>query len=111
MAEEVKTVVTERNGMTTEKQMNSVTVVGMPAWKIVAIRAARVYLMTFTGLAGTAGVGVTAAVGVTFSSAVTMLQALGVCAILSLGPALVSAAWNTLELSKQWDASHPEMRA
>jgi hypothetical protein len=108
---ETSTVVTERSDMTTEHQLNQVLVVGMSPWKIVLVRSLRVYLMSLTGLLGAAGIGVTADVGVTMHAAVTMLQAVGACLVLALGPALVSAAWNTIELLKKWDASHPMLRA
>jgi hypothetical protein len=111
MAEDTTTVVTERAGMITEHQMSQVLIVAMPPWKIVLVRSTRVYLMALTGLLGAAGIGVTADVGVTMHAAVTMIQAVGACVVLAAGPALVSAAWNTLELFKQWDASHPELRA
>lgn len=109
--DETKTVVTERTDMITVKQVDRVQVVLMTPWKIVLVRSARVYLMSFAGLLGTAGIGVTADVGVTMHAAVTMLQAIGACAVLALGPAIASAAWNALELFKKWDASFPELRA
>lgn len=108
---DVTTLVTQRADMTTEKQLNSVTIVAMPPWKIVLVRAFRVYLMALVGLLGTAGIGVTASVGISLGAAVTMLKVIGICMIISLGPAIVSAAWNTIELLKKWDATAPQMRA
>lgn len=108
---DTSTVVTERVNMTTVKQTDKVQVVLMPPWKIVAIRSARVYLMSLIGLLGAAGIGVTADVGVTMHTAVTMLQVTGACVVLALGPTIISAAWNTIELLKKWDASFPELRA
>jgi hypothetical protein len=108
---DTSTVVTERIGMTTDKQQDKVQVVLMSPWKIVLVRSARVYLMSLVGLMGAAGIGVTADVGVTMHAAVTMIQAIGACIVLAFGPALASAIWNTIELLKKWDAAFPEMRA
>jgi hypothetical protein len=105
------TVVTERKDMVTEHQMSKVLVVTMTPVKIVMVRAARVYLMSLSGLMTAAGIGVTAEVGVTMHAAVTMLQAFGACVALAFFPALASAVWNAVELFNKWDASHPELRA
>ena len=111
MADETKTVVTERAEMVTDKQASAVSVVLMPPWKIVLVRSARVYLMTLSGLLGAAGIGITKDVGVTMNAAVTMLQATGACVVLAFFPAFVSAVWNAYELLMKWDATSPQLRA
>jgi hypothetical protein len=107
---ELKTIVIDRAG-NTDKQVAQTTIIAMPPWKIVLIRASRVYLMALSGLLTAAGIGVTTAVGVTMGAVVTMLQVVGVCMLVSLFPAFASAVWNTYELLKKWDETFPQMRA
>jgi hypothetical protein len=108
---ETLTVVTKRTDMATQPQLDSVTVIGMPPWKIVLVRSVRVYLMTLLGLLGAAGIGVTTYTAVTLHTAITMMQTAGTCALVAIGPALVSAGWNAVELLAKWDTTSPQLRA
>jgi hypothetical protein len=110
MAEETKSVVTERVGMVTEHQMNRVIVVLMTPIKIVVVRAFRVYLQTRVGLLTALGSGVAATVGVTLTAG-DFWHLLAACSSISIAPAIISAITNTVELLAKWDASHPELRA
>jgi hypothetical protein len=110
MAEETKSVVTERVGMVTEHQMNRVTVVLMTPIKIVLVRAARVYIQTLVGLLGALGTGAAATVGVTLTAG-GFWHLLVACSSIAVAPAVMSILLNSGELLAKWDAAYPEMRA
>ena len=110
MPEETKTLVTERPQMTTEKQLNSVTIVALAPWKIAGIRALRVYLQTLVGLLLATGTGAAAAVGVTMSAG-DFGHDLLVCASISIAPAAISLLQNIIELLAKLDATNPGLRA
>ena len=108
--EETKTIVTERVGMTTDKQQNAVTIVGMPPWQIVAVRAARVYLMTLVGLLTVTGSPIGSAAGLTLTVN-EFFPWLMTCASVSVAPAVVSLLQNAIELLAKLDATNPGLRA
>lgn len=110
MPDETKTVVTERPEMTTDRQLNSVTVVSMPPWKIVLVRTTRVYLMTLVGLLTVTGTPFGSAVGLTLS-APDFFGWLLTCASVSVGPAVISLIQNAIELLAKLDATNPGLRA
>jgi hypothetical protein len=109
MAEDIKTVVTERKETTTDRQLQNVEVVSMPWWKIVLVRAGRVYLMSVVGLLGAVGTGAASASGVQMpvGDFSTLLVA---CLGASLGPAVVSLLTNGAELLARLDQTNPQMR-
>jgi hypothetical protein len=110
MAEETKTLVTERSEMVTERQLNSVTVVSMPPWKIVLVRAIRVYLQTLVGLLGALSSGAAATVGVTLTAG-GFYHLFVACASIAVAPAVMSILLNSAELLAKLDASNPALRA
>lgn len=110
MAEETRTVVTERAEMVTDKQASNVAVVLMLPIRIVLVRAARVYLQTLIGLLGAFGLGVATDVGVTMTAG-TFGHTLMACGSLALAPAVMSVLQNTVELLAQVDAKSPQWRA
>ena len=110
MADALKTVVVERAENSDAKVAGTI-IVTMPPWKIVMVRASRVYCQTLSGLLVAAGLGVPAALGANLAAAVTMLQAFGVCLVLALFPAMASAIWNTGELLAKLDQTSPQFRA
>lgn len=107
---ETSTVVTERVGMVTDRQVDSVAIVLMTPVKIVVVRALRVYLQTLVGLLTALGSGVAASVGVTLTAG-DFWHLLAACSSIAVAPAVISAITNTVELLARWDASHPELRA
>lgn len=107
---ETSTVVTERVGMVTDRQVDSVAIVLMTPVKIVVVRALRVYLQTLVGLLTALGSGVAASVGVTLTAG-DFWHLLAACSSIAVAPAVISAITNTVELLAKWDASHPELRA
>jgi hypothetical protein len=110
MPEDTKTVVTERPAMVTEKQLNSVTVISMPPWKIVLVRCCRVYLQSLVGFLLATGTGLTSAVGLTMPVQ-DFGQLLLTCASLAVAPAAISLIQNLIELLAKLDATNPELRA
>jgi hypothetical protein len=110
MADETKTVVTERAEMVTVKQASNVAVILMTPLRIVATRAARVYLQTLVGLLSAFGLGAAADVGVTMAPG-TFWHTFAACAGLSLAPTVMSILQNTLELLAKADATMPQLRA
>lgn len=110
MPEDTKTVVTERPAMVTEKQLNSVTVISMPPWKIALVRCARVYLQSLVGFLLAAGTGLTAAVGLTMPVG-DFGKLLVTCASLAIAPAAISLIQNVIELLAKLDATNPTLRA
>jgi len=110
MAEETKTVVTERAEMHSERQLNSVTVVSMPPWKIALVRATRCYIQSFAGLLLAIGTGTVASLGMKITRS-DVLHTVASCAILAAFAAAASLLQNTVELWFGVDATNPKMRA
>jgi hypothetical protein len=110
VAEETKTVVTERAEMKTDRQLDSVTVVSMPPWKITLVRAVRVYLQTLLALLTVAGSGAASAIGVTLT-APDFWHVLLACASIAVAPAAISLIQNSIELLAKLDATNPSLRA
>lgn len=110
MAEEIKTVVTERGPNKNSMTAADVDIVTMPWWQIILVRAARVYLMSVIGLLGSVGTGAAAASGVQMpvGDFTTLLVA---CLGASIGPAVVSILTNGAELLAKLDQTKPELRA
>jgi hypothetical protein len=110
MADETKTVVTERAEMTTDKELNSVTVVSMPPWKIALVRCCRVYLQSLVGFLLATGTGATAAAGLTMP-VTDFYHILVVSASMAVAPATISLIQNIIELLAKLDATNPTLRA
>jgi len=114
MSEETKTVITARADMNTDKQMATVVVVPMPAWKIALVRCVRVYIQSLLGFLTATGTGLTAAVGAALGTpipAMDFFHMLVFCASLAIAPATVSLLQNILELLAKIDATNPTLRA
>lgn len=77
---------------------DAVTVQSMPAWQMIGVRVARMYLQTMVGFLGAEGVGVD-------------MGGIGRIAWLALVPTLVSLIHNTLEILTMLDVTHPKLRA
>lgn len=107
---DVTTVVTARAETTTDAQLAKVTVITMPPWKIVLVRAARVYIQTLVATIGAFLTPLGSVLGVSLS-ATDFLHTMLTCAGIAVGPAIMSILMNCLELLKKWDESHPMMRA
>jgi hypothetical protein len=114
MPDETKTVVTERTEMTTDKELASVTIVSMPPWKIVLVRASRVYLQAILTFLTANGTGATAKVGEVIGLAIPVMdfyQVLLMSASMAVAPAVGSILQNTIELLAKLDATNPALRA
>ncbi len=109
MADEPLTVVTARAG-TTDAQLGKTIMVLMAPWKIVLVRACRVYLQSLVGLMTTFLSGAAHAAGVQMS-ATDFWGTLVTCAGLAIAPAGMSALTNILELFNRWDETAPQLRA
>ena len=104
------TVVTERPTMTTDKELNSVTVIPMKPWQIVMVRTVRVYLMTLVGLLTVTGTPIGSSVGLTLT-ATAFWPWLVTCASVSVAPAVIALLQNAIELLAKLDATNPTLRA
>jgi hypothetical protein len=107
---ETLTVVTERVGMRTDKQMNAVVVVPMRPWRIVLTRTVRVYLQSLAGLLLLLGTNTVVSLGtdVTGHDLWTTCKS----AVIVAGfTALATLIQNSLELWWKVDASNPALRA
>lgn len=108
MTDEVKVVVSKEPGLkkTTEletpRSIPDVTLVPMPWWARMLVRAGRVYLQTLSGLWTGAQFGVPGLAA--FDQLVPLLVA-------SLMPAIYSLILNGVELLTSLDQSHPQLRA
>ena len=107
---ETTTIVTERTGMVTDKQVGRVGIILMTPIRIVFVRAARVYLQTLTGLLGALGSGAAATVGVTLTAG-GFFHLFLACASIAVAPAVMCVLLNSSELLGKLDASHQELRA
>ncbi|HND25052.1 MAG TPA: hypothetical protein PK229_12085 [Rhodocyclaceae bacterium] len=109
MPDPISTVVVQRDGVqptivATPAHMPDLMVRVMSPISIVLVRALRVYLQTAVGLVTT---------GALAHDLVPAAQALGswqVAASLAVGPALVCAAQNALELLARLDETMPQLR-
>lgn len=109
MADEIKTVVTERAKLTTERQLEQVEVITMPWWQIIGVRFLRVYLQSLVGFLTANTTGLTEAV-----TGIPMEQfgnQLGLAAQLALAPAVLTLIQNGIELLAKLDQRAPQMRA
>jgi len=114
MAEDTKTVVTERAEMNTDKELASVTVVALPPWKIILIRACRVYLQSLVGFLAATSIGVAGSVGAAVGTPIPLMDfwhTLLFSLSLATAPAVISLIQNTLELLAKLDATNPTWRA
>lgn len=106
---EIKTVVTERADVSTKKELNDVTVVSMPWWKIVGVRALRVYLQGLVGFLTANATGATTAVtGIPVGD---FGQQIVTAASLAVAPAVFSLLTNAIELLARLDQRAPQFRA
>jgi len=113
MPEPIQTIVTERKdgiqedtAARTPGDVPNIVVQPMPWYRIVAVRAGRVYvqsLISFLTLSPAA-----VAAGVLPSAFGFSLQN---AALLAIGPAVLSILQNTAELLARLDESHPQLRA
>ena len=109
MPEEIKTVVTERDKMTTQRQMDAVTVVAMPWWQIVGVRGLRVYLQGLVGFLTANTTGATEALtGIPVGDFGNQVV---IAASLAVAPSVLSLLTNIIELLAKLDQSHPTLRA
>jgi hypothetical protein len=109
VSQELKTVVTERKETTTDRQLQNVEVVSMPWWKIVLVRASRVYLQGLIGFLTANTSGATEAVtGIPMGD---FGHQITVAASLAVAPAVLAVLMNVVELLARLDQSHPSMRA
>lgn len=113
MSEPIQTIVTEREGGIekpttglTPPNIPNVTVQPMPWYRIVATRAARVYMQSLVGFLTAASTAVAAGV-LPVEFAISVQNA----ALLAVGPAVMSVLQNTAELLVRLDESHPQLRA
>jgi hypothetical protein len=109
VADEPLTVVTARAGNTDAKIASTIIVLMQP-WKIVAVRAARVYVQSLAGLLTTFLSGAAHAAGIT-TTASDFYGMFVTCAGMAVAPAVMSALWNTVELLNKWDETSPQLRA
>lgn len=120
----ITTIVTKRTDeiehqtvASTPSGQPNVSIVPLPSWKIILIRAARVYLQSLLGFL--TGAGVLNAVGVAAMPALSVLPTLptgflgtlSAAALLALPPATGSLIQNTLELLARIDVNYPQVRA
>lgn len=109
MADEVKTIVTAREDLSTTKQLNAVEIVPMPWWQIVLVRAGRVYIQGLsTFLLSNAAGATTAVTGMPIGDFGNSLM---IAASLAVAPAVGSLLLNIGELLAKLDQSHPTFRA
>lgn len=110
---QVNTVITKREdpGISsnaiakTRADEPDVKVITLPAWRMVAIRVARVYLQSLLGFL------TTAAVGVDRLQADDLLATIWLNAGFAIAPAFMSLLMNAIEILNKWDITNPEMRA
>lgn len=113
MPEPIQTIVTERadgieqttKAVTPADQPN-VIVQPMPWYRIVLVRAARVYVQSLIG--GLTVTPAAVAAGVLPAEFAFSLQN---AALLAVGPAVMSVLQNAAELLARLDESHPQLRA
>lgn len=109
MTDEVKTIVTARDDMSTKKELNAVEIVPMKWWQIVLVRAARVYIQGLLTFLTTNVTGATTAVtGVPVGD---FGNSLLIAASLAVAPATGSVLMNILELLAKLDQTQPQLRA
>lgn len=109
MPDEIKTVVTEREKLTTQKQLDEVEIISMPWYRIVLVRAGRVYVQGLIGFLTANTSGATEAVtGIPMGD---FKDKLIIALSLAIAPAVLSLLQNTGELLAKLDQSHPKLRA
>lgn len=115
MTDRIRTVITRReDGIDREKAVArtaaagepDVTVIAMAPWRMVGIRALRVYLQTVIGLLTAGGVGLDQGILPNEFSDLILTAVK-----LALAPAVMSALTNTAELLTKLDVTHPQLRA
>ena len=112
--EPVKTLVTRRaetadDVAATNAQPDGVTIVARPAWMIMLVRTARVYLQTLVGILLAGGTGVAGAVGVNLPMH-DFVSLFWSAAGLSLAPAAITLIQNAIELLAKLDVTAPTLR-
>ena len=80
----------------------------MPAWKIILVRASRVYFQSLLGFLVTFGIGLESTVGVEID---VFSSKLITAASLAVAPTVVSLIMNLVEILTNLDITHPGMRA
>ena len=112
--EDVKTVVTKREGVTSETVSSpgggTVETIAMPWWRIVLVRTARVYVQGVFGFLTAAATGYAAKVGVNLG-ANDFVGLLQVSLSLAVAPAAFTLLQNIGELLANLDEKHPTLRA
>lgn len=115
MADDVeqKTIVRQTNGVTTlgtagVGMPQSTTVLAVPAWKMVGVRAIRSGLQAFLSFLGIGATGVPEYV-LNLPPA-DFLTKLKLACIIGAGTAAASAVQDTIEFLKNFDMTHPQLR-
>jgi hypothetical protein len=109
MAEELKTVVTDRAANTAKMSARTILVALSPL-RIVLTRAARVYVQSLVGFLTAVMTGAAGAAGVQVPAGDFWTLLLS-CASLAVAPAAMSLLMNIAELLGKWDETRPELRA
>lgn len=108
MVDEIQTIVTKRDDMTTAKQRNAVEIVQMSWWQIVGVRALRVYLQGLVGFLTANTTGATEAVtGIPVGDFGNQII---IAASLAVAPAVLSLLMNITELLARLDQTAPKLR-
>jgi hypothetical protein len=108
MADEIKTVVTAREEVSTKAELKAVEIVALPWWQIVGVRAARVYLQGLIGFLTSNATGATTAVtGIPVGDFGNQIV---IAASLAVAPAVLSLMMNVVELLAKLDQRAPQLR-
>lgn len=114
MPEDVKTVVTKREGVdsaiTDAGDGSILQTIAMPAWQIVLVRTLRVYVQSLAGFLTASATGYAASVGVQVD-AKSFWGLVTVSASLAVAPAVFTLLQNVGELLAKLDNVRPTFRA
>lgn len=114
MAEEMKTLVRATEdaphtiGTAGAGTESAVTVQTMPWYKMIAIRASRVYLQSLVGFLLAGSTGLAEAAGVPLGQFGNLL---GTAATMAVAPAVLSLLMNAIEFLTKLDMTNPGLRA
>lgn len=86
---------------------STVKIVKLPWYAMIGIRVLRLAIFVILGNLGNGALTGTIAAQPT-ADFITLLRA---AVDVSVGPIVVSLMWNALEILKEWDIDHPQMRA
>lgn len=105
MSEDPKTVVRES---AMEPAPMTATVVTMPAWQMVLVRAARTYIQALLGFLTASQSGLAAAVGIPIGEFGNQFY---VAATLAVAPTVIAFLMNLGEILSDLDVNRPRLRA